>query len=326
MPEDPSAQQSPDDRHELEALQRELDEARGQLSDLEGLLGDLPQIFERTFEKRLQPLLDQQRLMAEENQLLLDQVHHALGSAEPPGARRALPAARAEEKSGGGETVKPQVGPTPPRPPGARNPPAAPSAPVPPPPASASLTQPPSPAPSGPSPAPPAPSAHAEPQGSGGRGRPFSPGADLGSEQVITVRHWVLPRWLPQDVSVARLRQGAGLLVLSVGLALLVAAGVVGVHRLKPQGAQPVVDTDAAADPSQQVVLKASEASWLDVLDASGQRLFVGELKGERRFPLGQGLRVMAGRPDVVTVRVAGGPPRVLGRIDQVIWLPIKAP
>jgi hypothetical protein len=134
----------------------------------------------------------------------------------------------------------------------------------------------------------------------------------------------------------ARLRKGAGLLGLSLVVALLAAAAVVGLQRLRSQAGTPAVDgqsttsrdpsAPASTDPSPQVVLKARGESWLDVLDAKGNRLFVGELKGERRFPLGAGLKVMAGRPDLVTVQVAGAPPRVLGRIEQVTWLPIKAP
>lgn len=171
-----------------------------------------------------------------------------------------------------------------------------------------------------------------------------NPPEGLGGEQAITARHWVLPHWLPHGFSVAGLRRGAGLVGLSVGVALLTAAAVLGLQRLRPQTASPQVDADAAtsrdppaptsrepsaaasADPSPQVVLNARGVSWLDVQDAKGNQLFSGQLKGERRFPLGAGLKVLAGRPDLVTVRVAGAPPRVLGRVEQVTWLPIKVP
>ncbi|MFS6827471.1 DUF4115 domain-containing protein [Cyanobium sp. ATX-6F1] len=73
-------------------------------------------------------------------------------------------------------------------------------------------------------------------------------------------------------------------------------------------------------------MFKASGVSWLDVQDARGNQLYWGLFKGERRLPLGAGLKVLAGRPDLVTVQVAGAPPRLLGRIEQVISLPIKAP
>jgi len=67
-------------------------------------------------------------------------------------------------------------------------------------------------------------------------------------------------------------------------------------------------------------VLRSKEPSWLEVRDSQGDTLFKGSLEGEKSFPLGQGLRVMAGRPDVVQAEVAGQEPRVLGPIDQVIW------
>jgi hypothetical protein len=67
-------------------------------------------------------------------------------------------------------------------------------------------------------------------------------------------------------------------------------------------------------------VLRSKESSWLEVRDSQGARLFEGTLEGEKSFPLGQGLRVMAGRPDLVLAEVAGQKPRVLGPIDQVIW------
>jgi cytoskeletal protein RodZ len=68
------------------------------------------------------------------------------------------------------------------------------------------------------------------------------------------------------------------------------------------------------------LVLRSKEPSWLEVRDSQGDTLFKGSLEGEKSFPLGQGLRVMAGRPDVVQAEVAGQEPRVLGPIDQVIW------
>jgi hypothetical protein len=74
------------------------------------------------------------------------------------------------------------------------------------------------------------------------------------------------------------------------------------------------------------VTFTSAGVSWLAVRDASGRNLFEGQFKGERRFPLGQGLRVMAGRPDLVTVRMDQVPPRKLGRIDQLQWVTIKAP
>jgi hypothetical protein len=60
--------------------------------------------------------------------------------------------------------------------------------------------------------------------------------------------------------------------------------------------------------------------SWVEVRNLEGERVFVGELRGERRFPLGRGLRLSAGRPDLVTVETGGRPARILGEIDEIGW------
>jgi len=81
----------------------------------------------------------------------------------------------------------------------------------------------------------------------------------------------------------------------------------------------PVAKSPAPAGPAL-LVLRSQEPSWLEVRDSQGATLFEGTLQGEKRFPLGQGLRVMAGRPDLVRAAVEGQEPRVLGPINQVIW------
>lgn len=87
-------------------------------------------------------------------------------------------------------------------------------------------------------------------------------------------------------------------------------------------GVPPSADaakTPAPAGPAL-LVLRSREPSWLEVRNSQGETLFQGTLEGEKSFPLGQGLRVMAGRPDLVRAELAGQEPRVLGPIDQVIW------
>ena len=81
----------------------------------------------------------------------------------------------------------------------------------------------------------------------------------------------------------------------------------------------PVAKAPAPAGPAL-LVLRSQEPSWLEVRDSQGATLFEGTLQGEKRFPLGQGLRVMAGRPDLVRAAVDGQEPRLLGPINQVIW------
>ena len=90
-----------------------------------------------------------------------------------------------------------------------------------------------------------------------------------------------------------------------------------------PPAAAPVAAGAAAAlapDRSGDLRLSSAEASWIEVRDQGGKTLFQGTLLGEQRFPLGQGLQVMAGRPDLVRVKLGGQPERVLGPISAVQW------
>jgi hypothetical protein len=62
------------------------------------------------------------------------------------------------------------------------------------------------------------------------------------------------------------------------------------------------------------------------VQTVGGQSLFRGNFSGERSFPMGQGLRVLSGRPDLVSVRLGNAKPQRLGPIEQVIWRSFKVP
>jgi hypothetical protein len=72
-------------------------------------------------------------------------------------------------------------------------------------------------------------------------------------------------------------------------------------------------------------VLQSSQPSWLEVRNAAGVTLFRGTFTGEKRFPMGEGLKVLAGRPDLVTATAGSQAPRSLGRIDQVVWRSFRA-
>lgn len=76
------------------------------------------------------------------------------------------------------------------------------------------------------------------------------------------------------------------------------------------------------------LLLSSNAPSWLEVRQmggASGEEVvFRGTFKGERRFPLGEGLKVLAGRPDLVTARLEGQPAQRLGSIEQVQWRTFK--
>jgi cytoskeleton protein RodZ len=72
--------------------------------------------------------------------------------------------------------------------------------------------------------------------------------------------------------------------------------------------------------------LRAAEASWLEVRSGSGEVLFRGFFHGVRRFPLQAGLRLLAGRPDLIEVSGASQPARKLGPISAVVWYSFPAP
>jgi cytoskeletal protein RodZ len=81
--------------------------------------------------------------------------------------------------------------------------------------------------------------------------------------------------------------------------------------------------TPAAAPTS--LTLNSAQPSWIEVRSLAGNKqLFEGDLKGRRVFPLGQGLRVLAGRPDLVLASLGTAPAKPLGPIDQINWITFK--
>ncbi len=90
---------------------------------------------------------------------------------------------------------------------------------------------------------------------------------------------------------------------------------------LAPETSAPGAGSTAkAAIDAGGLVLRSDPASWVSVRDQSGTVVFEGLLSGEKRFPLGTGLEVLAGRPDLVRAAVQGGEARPLGTISQVEW------
>ena len=94
--------------------------------------------------------------------------------------------------------------------------------------------------------------------------------------------------------------------------------------QLAPGAGKP--PAPGQGDATHQLVVVSSGVSWLEVQTVGGQSLFRGNFSGERSFPVGQGLRVLAGRPDLVTVRLGKGQPQQFGSIDQVIWRSFRVP
>lgn len=90
----------------------------------------------------------------------------------------------------------------------------------------------------------------------------------------------------------------------------------------------PAAGTTAQPKPSamaDELRLSSPEPSWLEVQTSSGAVLFQGTLQGERRFPLKAGLRVKAGRPDLVQASFRDHSPKALGPIDQIRWVSFQA-
>lgn len=90
----------------------------------------------------------------------------------------------------------------------------------------------------------------------------------------------------------------------------------------RPLPATPLAPGNAIAKPAAaaNLVITAKGPSWLEVRDSNGHVLYRGLFAAEQSFPLGKGLRVLAGRPDLVSTRLGADPPRPLGRISDVRW------
>jgi transcriptional regulator with XRE-family HTH domain len=73
--------------------------------------------------------------------------------------------------------------------------------------------------------------------------------------------------------------------------------------------------------------LSSKETVWLAVRELPNQKmLFQGNLSGVKSFPLGLGLQVRAGRPDLVQVQLNGQTKGVLGPIERIAWVTLTPP
>ncbi len=105
----------------------------------------------------------------------------------------------------------------------------------------------------------------------------------------------------------------------------------------KPVQTNPVQTQQAQATAKDQALtpaktgassltLSSSSNTWLEVKTLKGKQLFRGDFKGRQGFPLNEGLRVLAGRPDLLLVQVGGTTARPLGSISEVTWQTFAAP
>ena len=132
------------------------------------------------------------------------------------------------------------------------------------------------------------------------------------------MNRWLLPAAVVALLVVGWQHRGQGLARACTGIVGRAMPAQESVSSRPRLAAKPAV-------PADQLLVNASQPSWLEVQNASRQVLFKGTFKGERRFPLGQGLKVLAGRPDLVQVSVGGRAARPLGTIDQIRWVSVPA-
>lgn len=134
------------------------------------------------------------------------------------------------------------------------------------------------------------------------------------------------------DADRSQARRRAAMLLAA---ALVTAAGCWAWARLQQRGPGTAPASQAAATPgpinksaatTAGLLLRSTEPSWLEVRLPAGQVLFRGSFQGERRFGISQPLRVLAGRPDLVSVSIAGAAPRPLGRIEEIRWVTLQPP
>ena len=99
--------------------------------------------------------------------------------------------------------------------------------------------------------------------------------------------------------------------------------------KANPKQAQATAKAQALAPAktgATSLTLSSGSNTWLEVKTLKGKQLFRGDFKGRKGFSLNEGLRVLAGRPDLVLVQVGGTAARPLGSISEVKWQTFAAP
>ena len=84
-----------EDQASAARLELERDQAASKLEELESLLENLPDIFERKFSQRLAPVLERQKLLMEENEHLRSQVERLMP--QPGEVRLKFPQASSDD-------------------------------------------------------------------------------------------------------------------------------------------------------------------------------------------------------------------------------------
>lgn len=246
--------QVPDSDSSLGELEQELNRVKGELEEYQGLIEELPSIYEGKFQHQLRDVAQDIRRLLDERQGLQQQIDRALKGA-PPGLDNQLPSDNAFQE--------------------------------------------------------------ADP--------------------------------VPPDQDTRSSKTPVPLLLLSA-LTVLAVAGVVAAFGLwnrarPPQIAapeQPAAEALAPApepdaDPPEPAVteaplapdslrLRAKGECWVEVQTLDGRRVFMATLQeGEqRRLALGEGLRLVAGRPDLLELAIGTGEFSTLGPIQKIEWTTLR--
>jgi cytoskeletal protein RodZ len=124
--------------------------------------------------------------------------------------------------------------------------------------------------------------------------------------------------------------------------ALVASAGLAGAWlwssspspRMAPTSSTPPAAPTLAPSPAEppgpagqdSLRLTVSEPSWVEVRAVDGQTVYEGTLTGEKRFPIGRGLEVLAGRPHAVRAAIGAGPGTPLGGVSDIRWKRFSPP
>jgi len=310
-----------------------LEAARNQLANYQSLLKDLPELYERKFEERLRPIRDQNRALSQEGAVLREQLDRALPASHQPKRQELQAATDAPLATQPRQTADRPVVPL------GRSRTLLPIGLA----GAASLLL---LATLGPlaswmhyfKPSPPA-------SGSLAPIQPKQPAPVSMAAQGELILMASAPTWLEvHDADdhplIAETFQGKRRIPLGQGLRLLAgrpdlitiqlpgtsprrlgSIDEVGWQTIKPTDPIPSLDLDLNNDPAAEaLILRASEPTWLEVRDANNRPVLAETFQGQRRLPLGTGLRLLAGRPDLLTVQRHGKPPERLGEIDDLHW------
>ena len=126
----------------------------------------------------------------------------------------------------------------------------------------------------------------------------------VGATGIAVAALWGLQHWHNQSVAPASSQPSAPLKA----------------DGNSPQTTANPVSRQATGSRAPTLSLSSSSPSWVEVRNSEGTTLFKGTLSGEQPFPLGEGLRVLAGRPDLVSAAVGPKAARPLGTISDVRW------